>query len=130
MKGGGLPPIYSWHLPQSSPTGRGIVCVVTPIGLASPPTPLRLERGVICPADCHFAIKRGSNAFFVQQVAVITPLSIRRGVGGEAVLVLGLLFYIQLDIPSVVAMAVSTEIITLRIVFHFSFFIRQFFFEL
>ena len=32
-------------------------------------------------------------------------------------------FYIQLDIPSVVAMAVSTEIITLRIVFHFSFFI-------
>ena len=34
-----------------------------------------------------------------------------------------LFFYIQLDIPSVVAMAVSTEIITLRIVFHFSFFI-------
>ena len=32
-------------------------------------------------------------------------------------------FYKQLDIPSVVAMAVSTEIITLRIVFHFSFFI-------
>ena len=31
--------------------------------------------------------------------------------------------YKQLDIPSVVAMAVSTEIITLRIVFHFSFFI-------
>ena len=30
--------------------------------------------------------KRGSNAFFVQQVAVITPLSNRRGVGGEAVL--------------------------------------------
>ena len=90
---------------------------------ASPPTPLRMERDVICPADCHFAIKRGSNAFFVQQVAVITPLSIRRGVGGEAVLVLRLLFYKQLDIPSVVAMAVSTEIITLRIVFHFSFFI-------
>ena len=39
------------------------------------------------------------------------------GVGGG--------FYKQLDIPSVVAMAVSTEIITLRIVFHFSFFIRS-----
>ena len=36
--------------------------------------------------------------------------------------------YKQLDIPSVVAMAVSTEIITLMIVFHFSCFIRQFFY--
>ena len=35
-------------------------------------------------------------------------------------------FYKQLDIPSVVAMAVSTEIITLMIVFHFSCFIRLF----
>ena len=34
-------------------------------------------------------------------------------------------FYKQLDIPSVVAMAVSTEIITLMIVFHFSCFIRS-----
>jgi len=31
-----------------SPTGRGIVCVVTSIGLASPPAPLRMERGVVC----------------------------------------------------------------------------------
>ena len=56
----------------------------------------------------------------------IKSSSIRRGVGGEAVLgvrLVRLLFYIQLDIPSVVAMAVSTEIITLMIVFHFSFFI-------
>ena len=36
-------------------------------------------------------------------------------------------FHKQLDIPSVVAMAVSTEIITLMIVFHFSCFIRQLF---
>ena len=43
---------------------------------------------------------------------------------GEAVEA-GEAFYKQLDIPSVVAMAVSTEIITLRIVFHFSFFIRS-----
>ena len=42
--------------------------------------------------------------------------SLRRGRGR---------LYKQLDIPSVVAMAVSTEIITLRIVFHFSFFIRS-----
>ena len=42
---------------------------------------------------------------------------------GLGVRLVRLLFYIQLDIPSVVAMAVSTEIITLRIVFHFSFFI-------
>ena len=27
---------------------RGVVCEVTPIGPASPPTPLRMERGVIC----------------------------------------------------------------------------------
>ena len=27
---------------------RGVVCEVTPIGLASPSTPLRMVRGVVC----------------------------------------------------------------------------------
>ena len=27
---------------------RGVVCEVTPIGPASPPTPLQMERGVVC----------------------------------------------------------------------------------
>ena len=44
-----------------------------------------MERGVMCPADCRFAIKRGVMLLLFQQVAVTTPLSIRRGVGGEAV---------------------------------------------
>jgi len=33
---------------NTSPAGKDVACVVTPIGLASPPTPLRLERGVVC----------------------------------------------------------------------------------
>ena len=69
-----------------------------------------MERGVICLADCHFAIKRGSNAFFVQQVAVITPLSIRRGVGGEAVL----LFFYFFENISKKAWIIVWKIVTLH----------------
>lgn len=71
-----------------SPAGRGIVCVVTSIGLASPPTPLRMERGVVCEVTPIGLLRNGEetlNAWMTYRgISVITPLSIRRGAGGEA----------------------------------------------
>ena len=40
-----------------------------------------MERGVICPVDCGLLFIA---VFIFLQVSVITPLSIRRGGGGEA----------------------------------------------
>ena len=40
-----------------------------------------MERGVICPVDCGLLFIA---VFYFLQVTVITPLSIRRGGGGEA----------------------------------------------
>ena len=73
---------------NTSPAGKDVACVVTPIGLASPPTPLRLERGVVCEVTPIGLLRNGEetlNAWMTYRgISVITPLSIRRGAGGEA----------------------------------------------
>ena len=55
---------------------------------ASPPTPLRMERGVVCEVTPIGLLIEGDGLLGVQRkyrgIAVITPLSIRRGAGGEA----------------------------------------------
>ena len=155
MKGGGLPPFYSWQLaqhlpsrqgrsmcgypywagltPNPSPNGEGSnmwgypywpACVRrrrffsheghffsltdhtdltelfhqrfepteglrhTEFTEASPPAPLRLERGVVCVVTPIGLLRNGEetlNAWMTYRgISVITPLSIRRGAGGEA----------------------------------------------
>ena len=71
-------------------------------------------------------IKRGIKAVFSANGGNHSPPFGGGARGRGQLLVVGCFFYKQLDIPSVVAMAVSTEIITLMIVFHFSCFIRLF----
>ena len=55
---------------------------------ASPPTPLRMERGVVCEVTpiSLLLIEDGPLNILrtYRGISVITPLSIRRGVGGEA----------------------------------------------
>ena len=55
---------------------------------ASPPAPLRMERGVVCEVTPTGLLKNGEktlNAWMTYRgISVITPLSIRRGAGGEA----------------------------------------------
>ena len=55
---------------------------------ASPPTPLRMERGVVCEVTPFGLLIEGDGLLGVQRtyrgISVITPLSIRRGAGGEA----------------------------------------------
>ena len=55
---------------------------------ASPPAPLRMERGVGCEVTPIGLLKDGEETLNVWRtyrgISVITPLSIRRGVGGEA----------------------------------------------
>ena len=104
---------------------RGVVCEVTPIGLlayfvevylsqnsqssrsflahsfepteglrhteyteASPPAPLRMERGVVCEVTPIGLLIIGDGLLNIWRtyrgISVITPLSIRRGAGGEA----------------------------------------------
>ena len=89
--------------PGPSPVGRGVVCEVTPIRLlayfvegfsltectvASPPAPLRMERGVICEVTPFGLLMKGDGLLNIRRtcrgISVITPLSIRRGAGGEA----------------------------------------------
>ena len=53
-----------------------------------PPTPLRMERGVVCEVTPTGLLKNGEKTLNVWRtyrgISVITPLSIRRGAGGEA----------------------------------------------
>ena len=55
---------------------------------ASPPTPLQMERGVVCDVTPIGLLIKGDDLLGVQRtcrgIFVITPLSIRRGAGGEA----------------------------------------------
>ena len=55
---------------------------------ASPPAPLRMERGVVCEVTPLGLLIEGDGLLGVQRtyrgISVITPLSIRRGAGGEA----------------------------------------------
>ena len=55
---------------------------------ASPPAPLRMERGVVCEVTPIRLLIKGDGLLVIQRtyrgISVITPLSIRRGVGGEA----------------------------------------------
>ena len=55
---------------------------------ASPPAPLRMERGVICEVTPIGLLIKGDGLLGIQRtyrgISVITPLSIRRGAGGEA----------------------------------------------
>ena len=55
---------------------------------ASPPAPLRMERGVVCEVTPTGLLIIGDGLLTIQRtyrgISVITPLSIRRGVGGEA----------------------------------------------
>ena len=55
---------------------------------ASPPAPLRLERGVVCEVTPIGLLIEGDRLLNIWRtcrgISVITPLSIRRGVGGEA----------------------------------------------
>ena len=54
----------------------------------SPPAPLRMERGVVCEVTPIRLQIEGDDLLCEQRtcrgISVITPLSIRRGVGGEA----------------------------------------------
>ena len=54
---------------------------------ASPSAPLRMERGVVCEVTPIGLLKDGEETLNVWRtyrgISVITPLSIRRGVGGE-----------------------------------------------
>ena len=55
---------------------------------ASPPAPLRMERGVVCEVTPIGLLIIGDGLLNIQRtrrgISVITPLSIRRGAGGEA----------------------------------------------
>ena len=55
---------------------------------ASPPAPLRMERGVVCEVTPIGLVIGGDGLLSIRRtcrgISVITPLSIRRGVGGEA----------------------------------------------
>ena len=55
---------------------------------ASPPTPLRMERGVVCEVTPFGLLMKGDGLLNIWRtcrgISVITPLSIRRGAGGEA----------------------------------------------
>ena len=54
---------------------------------ASPPTPLRMERGVVCEVTPFGLLIIGDGPLNIWRtcrgISVITPLSIRRGAGGE-----------------------------------------------
>ena len=56
---------------------------------ASPPTPLRMERGVVCEVTPFGLLMKGDGLLNIRRtyrgISVITPLSIRRGAGGEAI---------------------------------------------
>ena len=60
----------------------------TEITEASPPAPLRMERGVVCEVTPIGLLRNGEetlNAWMTYRgISVITPHSIRRGAGGEA----------------------------------------------
>ena len=60
----------------------------TEVTEASPPTPLRMERGVVCEVTpiSLLLIEDGPLNILrtYRGISVITPLSIRRGAGGEA----------------------------------------------
>ena len=55
---------------------------------ASPPAPLRMERGVVCEVTPIGLVIGGEYIRIIRRtyrgISVITPLSIRRGAGGEA----------------------------------------------
>ena len=55
---------------------------------ASPPAPLRMERGVVCEVTPFGLLMKGDGLLNIWRtrrgISVITPLSIRRGAGGEA----------------------------------------------
>ena len=55
---------------------------------ASPPAPLRMERGVVCEVTPIGLLLIGNGLLNIRRtcrgISVITPLSIRRGAGGEA----------------------------------------------
>ena len=55
---------------------------------ASPPTPLRMERGVVCEVTPIGLLMIGDKLLNIRRkrrgISVFTPLSIRRGAGGEA----------------------------------------------
>ena len=55
---------------------------------ASPPAPLRMERGVVCEVTPIGLVIGGDGLLSIRRtwrgISVITPFSIRRGVGGEA----------------------------------------------
>ena len=55
---------------------------------ASPPAPLRMERGVVCEVTPTGLLIEGEGLLNIRRtcrgISVITPLSIRRGAGGEA----------------------------------------------
>ena len=55
---------------------------------ASPLAPLRMERGVVCEVTPIGLVIGGDGLLSIRRtwrgISVITPLSIRRGVGGEA----------------------------------------------
>ena len=55
---------------------------------ASPPTPLRMERGVVCEVTPFGLLLIGNGPLNIWRtwrgISVITPLSNRRGAGGEA----------------------------------------------
>ena len=55
---------------------------------ASPPAPLRMERGVVCEVTPISLLMIGDGLLKIWRtyrgISVITPLSIRRGAGGEA----------------------------------------------
>ena len=55
---------------------------------ASPPAPLRMERGVVCEVTPFGLLMIGDGPLNIWRtcrgISVITPLSIRRGAGGEA----------------------------------------------
>ena len=60
----------------------------TEITEASPPAPLRMERGVVCEVTPIGLLMIGDKLLNIRRkrrgIPVITPLSIRRGAGGEA----------------------------------------------
>ena len=55
---------------------------------ASPPAPLRMARGVVCEVTPFGLLMIGDELLNIRRkrrgISVITPLSIRRGAGGEA----------------------------------------------
>ena len=65
-----------------------MITEVTPIGPASPPAPLRMERGVITEIPLHVLRMLSNPSPSISRPVGVTshttPLSIRRGAGGEA----------------------------------------------